>query len=91
MNQKTSKLIYELRPYLYMVIGLISLFIPSDVLPFGLSHIVLKIGGGLLITYGVVIQQKRGRFRSAKHREEMQAKHEHKEENREQRSQRNLR
>ena len=91
MIQKTPKLLYEIRPYFFMLIGLILLFIPSDVLPFGLSYIVWKIGGVVLIVYGVVIQQMRGRFRSAKHREETNAKLKHREDNQEQRSQRNIR
>ena len=91
MIKKTSNLVYELKPYIFMLIGLILLFIPSDVLPFGLSYIVWKIGGVVLIVYGVVIQQMRGRFRSAKHREETNAKLKHREDNQEQRSQRNIR
>lgn len=94
MTPKTPKLTYELKPYAYMLIGLILLLIPSDIFQLGLSHIVWKVCGGLLIAYGIIIQQKRGRFRSKKRREAMKEKlivtdvHEKK---KEERSKRNIR
>jgi len=50
--------IYELLPYLYMLVGLITLF--------SLDNILGKICGVILVIVGVIIQQARARARGKK-------------------------